>query len=303
VSGSAVYVVGPFIQANGEARPGAAAFATSDGSLTSWNPEPGPNNVQALVVSGSTVYLGGFFTGLGGSPRSRLAAVSASDGTVLPWNPHVETFIGAGVYALALDGNVVYAGGEFTDVDGWNQFNLTAVDASSGAAYRWTSPDPNLLVAEVRPLPGGRLAVGGAFWTMRFGAVSGLAILGPTRVPVALSRSGAGIYYPLGEVLKCEPAEWSSVPTSVKLEWLRDGVVIEEAERHQLGDADVGHEMSCRATATPGGHYADARRFHVRVELPSNQSLPSIQGEPAVGSTLTCYPGEWGYVAGSPYSY
>ena len=140
-SGTSVVAGGTFTSLGGRPRRNAAALSATDGSLTAW--DPGPNNpVRAVAVSGSTVYLGGQFGGAGAiggsSVRDGLAAVDATSGVVSPWNPDV---IGT-VYALAVSGSTVYAGGTFATVQGLSipRNNAAAFDAVSGDATPW---DPN----------------------------------------------------------------------------------------------------------------------------------------------------------------
>jgi hypothetical protein len=76
----------------------------------------GGPNVNALAVSGSTLYAGGDFTTAGGNAANNIA----------PWNGSGWSALGSGlsgagsdgyspqVYALAVSGSTLYAGGDFT---------------------------------------------------------------------------------------------------------------------------------------------------------------------------------------------
>ncbi len=73
--GSTVYVGGSFTSVDGQPRDHVAAFSTTTGALTSWNPDAG-GPVSAIATSGDVVYLGGAFAKVGGVARADLAAVS-----------------------------------------------------------------------------------------------------------------------------------------------------------------------------------------------------------------------------------
>jgi hypothetical protein len=77
-------------------------------------------NVQAVTHLNGVVYCGGHFGGtgsFGGQSRQKLAAVDAAAGTVTPFAPRVNSPLG--VWALKNGaGSHLYAGGDFTRVDG-----------------------------------------------------------------------------------------------------------------------------------------------------------------------------------------
>jgi fibronectin type 3 domain-containing protein len=121
--GSTVYVGGSFTSVDGQPRDHVAAFSTTTGALTSWNPDAG-GPVSAIATSGDVVYLGGAFAKVGGVARADLAAVSSTGtGAVLSWGSGTQPGTDNTVDALAVtaDGSQVVAGGYFDQVDGLTQ--------------------------------------------------------------------------------------------------------------------------------------------------------------------------------------
>ncbi|HYA41426.1 MAG TPA: hypothetical protein VEF34_09000 [Syntrophobacteraceae bacterium] len=102
----------------------------ADGDVNAW--------VGTLAVSGKTLYVGGTFSRIGGQNRNNLAALDASTGKATSWNPNAAGGqYATGVYALAVGGSTVYAGGAFTAIGGQNRNNIAALDASTGKATSW----------------------------------------------------------------------------------------------------------------------------------------------------------------------
>lgn len=124
--------------------------------------------VFAIARAGNRVYLGGTFTQVqeaAGSgavvTRDRLAALDATTGQVVStWDPGAN----GTVYALAVsaDGSKVYAGGDFTSVDGQSRIRLAAIDAVTGELIPGWDP---AVGDRIRALAssGTRLYLGGAF--------------------------------------------------------------------------------------------------------------------------------------------
>src|SRR5438876_6198272 len=108
ISGNTLYVGGAF-GLIGPPTGGGVPVDTANGAPQGSFPEVrGP--VYAAVPDGSEGwFVGGAFDQVGGFPRANLAHIRG-DRSVDPWNPGAN----ATVYALAMTGATIYAGGNFT---------------------------------------------------------------------------------------------------------------------------------------------------------------------------------------------
>lgn len=132
-----------------------------------WRPDPNAR-VHALALRGNALYVGGDFTQIGGQARNNIAALEASTGLATPWNPSATitssgtvTATGAGVRALAVDGQIIYAGGNFTNIGGATRNRIAALDSATGNATAW-NPDAGSTVRALA-IAGTTIYAGGTF--------------------------------------------------------------------------------------------------------------------------------------------
>ncbi len=207
------YVGGEFFAVGGVFR-NDVAHITSDGTTDIyWQPEVSENtSVFALALSpdGSTVYLGGNFTTIYGTARVGIAAVDATTAALTPWNPNAGGGnIDTRVKALAVNGNTVYAGGDFYTIGGQARNFIAALDATTGLATAWNPNADNLVSALEISADGQVVYAGGTFTNIggqarsrfaRLWAATGLALGPPTADAnaevrtMALSGDGTVLY-------------------------------------------------------------------------------------------------------------
>jgi hypothetical protein len=129
----------------------------------SFTPQPdGP--VHAILQSNGEIYLGGEFTGfsagLSSLPLPYLARI-VNGAPDLAWQPRPNQ----AVFALATEGNYLYAGGRFDRMARVKRKNLAQLPlGGAGTATAW-NPAPDDEVRALR-VDGGRLYAGGAFFTI-----------------------------------------------------------------------------------------------------------------------------------------
>jgi hypothetical protein len=140
-SGSRIYVAGDFARVGGKARDGVAALDAETAAPLAWAPEVGWDHegwgFQQLVVTSTRVY-GQCRCSIGRLTREQgLFALDAQTGAPLLWNPQADGI----ALALALSGETLYVGGDFTKIAGVARRGLAAFDAATGALSAW-SPKP-----------------------------------------------------------------------------------------------------------------------------------------------------------------
>jgi hypothetical protein len=141
---STVYVAGLFTTVNGSTtRNGLAAFDTTTGIATAFNPNPGSGGVVSMQLDDDSdlLYVGGVFTTVnGGTSRNRMAAFDTNTGLANSFDPNIPNTVEE--ILLTGDGSTVYATGWFSEVNGGTaRNNIAAFDTSTSNA---TNFDPGL---------------------------------------------------------------------------------------------------------------------------------------------------------------
>jgi hypothetical protein len=165
--GDTLYVAGSFTQIGGEIRSSIAALNVATGTALAWAPDTlgprfagyPPPLLETLAVGGGMVYVGGWFETVEGQSRPYLAALSAETGHVTEWNPKPDL----AVYALAVHGDTVHAGGLFHTVGDWkHRAGLAAIDLTTGVLKPW-NPNPDGVICTAIAIRGDRVLVSGDF--------------------------------------------------------------------------------------------------------------------------------------------
>ncbi|HEX8767911.1 MAG TPA: hypothetical protein VF714_06045, partial [Jatrophihabitans sp.] len=142
--------------------------------------------VSAIAAANGIVYLGGDFTsvrppgsaaGSGEVARNHLAAFNASTGALITsFNHNVNAAVK--VLSISADGQTVYAGGDFTTVDGVARNRIASFAAGSGALTSW-NPNANGRVSGIAATAT-TVYVGGAFSTIGGRTETRVAALNPS---------------------------------------------------------------------------------------------------------------------------
>lgn len=107
-----------------------------------------------------------------------------------------------------------------------------------------------------------------------------------------------------GVELTCQPGSWDAAPGSFAFRWLLDGSPVAGATTSAQVpvQADVGHELTCEATATNavGDGVASSPPVTVEAGVPFLSAAPQVTGTPIAGQTLTATAGSW---TNGPVSY
>lgn len=170
------FIGGSFTKVGGYARTN-LAHILSDKSIDP-SLAPGINDVvYCLARSSGILYIGGAFATVSGQTRNRLAQINLSTGQLTSWNPNITGGTPSVVYAIALSGTTLYAGGTFTTVGYDSRNKIAAIDASTGLATSWNPNASSTVYALALSTDGSTIYAGGAFTTIGGQARNKLATL------------------------------------------------------------------------------------------------------------------------------
>jgi hypothetical protein len=116
LSGSDLYIGGSFGTIGGQSYPAIAKLSSTGSGAPDPNWKPIINryaHINTISTNGSDVYIGGSMTMLGGVKRNGLAKFSATGNCELDTAWHPIAGINSTIFALTLQGNYLYAGGDF----------------------------------------------------------------------------------------------------------------------------------------------------------------------------------------------
>ncbi len=192
--GTVVYAGGEFTTATSSAtstqtRNRLAAFATTNGAVTGWN--PGASAIVSVVVTDPAtgdVYVGGQFATLAGGSRVALGAVTSA-GALTAWDPaitgcheqHVTKVVGGlakcvpWTTSIAIGNGTLYAGGNFSNAGGVIRHHAASWDMAAGSLTGW-NPVSGGKVYGIAPLPSG-VVLGGEFTSVGGLIRHGLAVI------------------------------------------------------------------------------------------------------------------------------
>ncbi|MFP3464345.1 PKD domain-containing protein [Leifsonia sp. SIMBA_070] len=131
--GSRVYVGGDFTTAGGATFYRIVAISTATGQpIASFRPVI-DSQVRALAVTNTAVYAGGTFSSVNGVARGRIAKLDPTNGSLVSsWTASADAPVSA--LAVSPDGNRVYAGGSFANMNGASHYGLAMLSGATGSA-------------------------------------------------------------------------------------------------------------------------------------------------------------------------
>ena len=171
LNGTTLYAGGDFSGVNsvgGADRDRIAALRTdlNTNNATAWNPDS-DGIVRAMALDGTTLYVGGDFSGvnsIGGADRDRIAALRTDLNTnnATAWNPGASST----VWAMALDGTILYVCGDFNTIAGQARSKIAALqtDLNTNNATAW-NPGAGSTVRALA-VAGSSVFAGGDFSTL-----------------------------------------------------------------------------------------------------------------------------------------
>jgi len=168
VSGDDLYVGGSFTRTSDGSLTGLGSIARYDTTAGAWNALPNQGldyDVFALVVSGDNLYVGGGFTQTGDGSLTDLGNIARYNTTAGTWHALPNQGLSFWVAMLAVSGDDLYVGGDFTGTGDGTLTDLGNIARYNTTAGTWNAlPNKGLSYWVVTlAVSGGDLYVGGYF--------------------------------------------------------------------------------------------------------------------------------------------
>jgi hypothetical protein len=274
-------------------RPTALAQHPQDGGDLAgqlWIADTGNGRVQHWTTEGTTLWM---------------TDVTAPGPPGAPVNTGLPVVTGAPFAGESLTcGTGTWSGGPTGYVRQWRR-DGAAIAGATGATYVVVAAD---VYHQLTCLVSATNAAGSS------AAAESEAVLvpGPDSPPVNVTAPVVSGTPTVGQLLTCDPGEWSGAPTSYYYGWRRDSELRPgtNATTYLVTSDDVAHDVSCRVTATNAHGTSAAATSAARAVVagneipilpPHNTVPPWITGVAETGQVLFCHPGEW--TNGPTFSY
>lgn len=197
--GGTLFVAGDFTRVAGQSRGRLAAINISNGQATSWraDADAGVHRI-AMSPDGADLYVGGDFTTItadaGIQTRSHLARLSTASPAILSsWAPTIDAAVNT--LAVSRDGEVVFIGGAFSNVDTTARARIAVIDTAAGAVLAW-NPGGTSAITQIGALEvssdDASLFVGGDFSMIGGSTRSGMAVFAVAPPVTTLSPAAGG---------------------------------------------------------------------------------------------------------------
>jgi uncharacterized protein YfaQ (DUF2300 family) len=151
VVGNEVFVGGTFTSAGGVSANRVARFNTQTNtwSALGTGSQNGVNGeVRALAVVGNEVFVGGFFTSAGGVSANYVARFNTQTNTWSALGTGSQNGVSGPVFALAVVGNEVFVGGDFTSAGGVSANSVARWNSGTSRVEQLSSTAPKTFLLE-----------------------------------------------------------------------------------------------------------------------------------------------------------
>lgn len=162
VNSNTVFIGGEFNDIGDSSRRNLGSVDKSSGAVSNFDPKP-VNGVTSLLLTRDIIYAGGMLINVAGEKRSKIAALDTATGVPVAWDPFKNVYVPGDVYSLALAGNILYIGGDFSfSTSGIERTSLTGIDTATGS-IRPVKVSPNFSAIRTISSVGSKLFLGGTF--------------------------------------------------------------------------------------------------------------------------------------------